>query len=164
MTMEKALKILDGEYPDMKHTECQDDVYFVVAPEETGRRRRTSYQPIQNEDMGRGCEFTKQPTRGAKTALVADNENLRQPDADRATGRWSGSELREPRRRRPPKGRPGPHWPTRGNPIPIESGVGRIGGAPTMAIHSDGSGRPSDEQQIVRRYRPPGTIRTATNT
>ena len=35
MTMEKALNILEGEYPDMKHTEYQDDVYFVVAPEKT---------------------------------------------------------------------------------------------------------------------------------
>ena len=35
MTMEKALKRLEGEFPDMKHTEYQDDVYFVVAPEKT---------------------------------------------------------------------------------------------------------------------------------
>ena len=35
MTMEKALKRLEGEYPEMKHTEHQDDVYFVVAPDKT---------------------------------------------------------------------------------------------------------------------------------
>ena len=35
MTMEKALKRLEGEFPEMKHTEYQDDVYFVVALEKT---------------------------------------------------------------------------------------------------------------------------------
>ena len=35
MTMEKALKRLESEYPEMKHTGHQDDVYFVVAPDKT---------------------------------------------------------------------------------------------------------------------------------
>ena len=35
MTMEKALRILEGEYPEMKHTGYLDDVYVVVAPDKT---------------------------------------------------------------------------------------------------------------------------------
>ena len=79
-------------------------------------------------------------------------------------GRRRGPEPGEPHRRRPPKGGPGPHRATGENPGPIESGPGRIGRAPPVAIHGDGSSRALDEQQTVLTHGTSGPIRTPKKT
>ena len=81
MTMEKALTILEGEYPDMKHTEYQDDVYFVVAPE-----KREEVLKIITVTWEEKCGLQ---TNQSKTKIWAYNTNLQNNLPEGLKPHWS---------------------------------------------------------------------------
>ena len=81
MTMSKALKKLEQAYPEMKHTEHQDDVYFVVAPDQT-EEVLIKITEIWEEECGLQINQTK-PTNWA------EDGNLRNHLPDSLKPSWT---------------------------------------------------------------------------